>query len=63
VLRHIGVRAVLIALGLGTLSAMALNHFFLSPFSVLLGRMLFVSMVLLLAFTAAGQWPQRRLPR
>jgi len=63
VLRQLSARAVLIALGLGTLSAVALNHFFLSPFSVLLGRMLFVSMVLLLAFTAAGQWPQRWLPR
>ncbi len=63
VLRRLSGRAVLVALGLGTLSAVALNHFFMAPFSVLLGRMLFVSMVLLLAFTAAGQWPQRWLPR
>ncbi len=55
-------RAVLTALALGTLAALALNPIFVSPFPVLLGRTLFVAMLLLLAFTAAGHWQPRWLP-
>ena len=50
---------VAIALGVAAL----LTPIFVTPFSVLLGRTLFIAMALLLAFTAAGQWRQRRLPR
>jgi signal transduction histidine kinase len=56
-------RSVAVALGLAVLVALALNRIFVPPFPVLLGRTLFISMVLLLAFTAAGQWRQRWLPR
>jgi hypothetical protein len=56
-------RAVAVALLLGALSAVALNHYFITAFPVLLGRFLFLSLVLLLAFSAAGQWQQNWLPR
>jgi signal transduction histidine kinase len=36
---------------------------FKPPFLVLLGRTLFIAVALLLAYTAAGQWRQRVLPR
>jgi len=36
---------------------------FLPPWPILLGRTLFIAMVLLLAFTAAGQWRGASLPR
>ncbi len=62
-LRRLSGRAIVVALMLGALAAVVLNHFFMSPFVVLLGRMLFLSMVLLLAFTAAGHWRQHWLPR
>jgi signal transduction histidine kinase len=52
---------VLLALALATLSALALSPIFITPFPVLLGRTMFVGMLALLAFSAAGQWP-RRLP-
>jgi signal transduction histidine kinase len=53
---------VVTALALGTLAALVLNPMFVSPFPVLLGRMLFVAVLLLLAFTAAGHWQPRGLP-
>jgi len=56
-------RAVALTLLLGTLAAVALNPIFMSPFPVLLGRTLILSLSLLLAFTIAGQWQQRWLPR
>ncbi|MED5618667.1 sensor histidine kinase [Ideonella sp. BN130291] len=56
-------RSVLIALVLAVVVAAALNPLFLPPFPVLLGRTLFLSMALLLAFTAARQWSPRWLPR
>jgi hypothetical protein len=56
-------RAVALTLLLGTLAAVALNPIFMSPFPVLLGRTLILSLSLLLAFAIAGQWQQRWLPR
>lgn len=44
------------ALALGVLAALALNPIFLTPFPVLLGRMVFLSMMLLVAFLAARSW-------
>jgi Zn-dependent protease with chaperone function len=57
-------RSVVVALTLGALAAVATNPMFaVTPFAVVLGRCLFLSMVLLLAFAAAGHWRQRWLPR
>lgn len=53
---------VLLALALAAVGAMILAPIFITPFPVLLGRTMFVGMLALLAFSAAGQWP-RRLPR
>jgi hypothetical protein len=49
-------RRVVVALAVAVLVALLLNPIFVPPFPVLLGRTLFVAMVLLVAFTAAGQW-------
>ena len=51
-----------LALGLAGLAAVLLAPIFITPMPVLLGRTLFVGLLALLAFAAAGQWP-RRLPR
>jgi signal transduction histidine kinase len=56
-------RRVLIALTLATLAAAALNPIFVTPFVVLLGRMLVIALLLLFVFTAAGQWSVPWLPR
>jgi signal transduction histidine kinase len=56
-------RSVLVASALAVLVAAALNPIFMPPFSVLLGRMLFLAMALLLAFSAARRWSPRWLPR
>jgi hypothetical protein len=53
---------VLVALVLAVAVALLLNPIFITPLPVLLGRTLFLAMVLLVAFTAAGQWPTRWLP-
>lgn len=55
-------RRVGVALALGAVAAGFLNSIFITPFPVLLGRTLFVAILALIAFLAAGQWP-RRLPR
>ncbi len=47
-------RRALIAAGLATLAAVALNPIFVTPFTVLLGRMLVIALLLLLVHTAAG---------
>ena len=56
-------RRVVVVLLLCVLAAVALNPIFITPFTLLLGRTLFVGMALLLAFTAVGQWRQTWLPR
>ena len=50
-------KRVLITLALAALTAAALNPLFITPFTVLLGRLLVIALVLLLVFTAAGSWP------
>ncbi|MCH7345127.1 histidine kinase [Pelomonas sp. CA6] len=50
---------VLLALTLAFIAAALLSPIFITPFPILLGRTLFVGMLALLAFSAAGQWPQR----
>jgi len=50
-----------LALGLASVAALLLAPVFITPLPVLLGRTLFVALLALLAFAAAGQWP-RRLP-
>jgi Histidine kinase len=50
-----------VALGLAGLAALLLTPLFITPFVVLIGRTMFVALLALLAFSAAGQWP-RRLP-
>jgi hypothetical protein len=54
---------VAVVLLLCVLAAVALNPIFVTPFTLLLGRTLFVGMALLLAFTAVGHWRQSWLPR
>ncbi|MDM4764617.1 histidine kinase [Pelomonas sp. SE-A7] len=55
-------KRVALTLALGALAACLLDPIFITPLPVLLGRTLFVALLGLLAFSAAGQWP-RRLPR
>ncbi|WP_325422823.1 sensor histidine kinase [Aquabacterium sp.] len=50
-------------IGFALAVAILLNPIFSPPFLVVLGRTMFVALVLLLAFTAAGNWPQKLLPR
>ncbi len=52
-----------VALVLALLVALFLNTFFVTPLPVLIGRTMFLAVVLLLAFTAAGQWRQGLVPR
>ena len=59
----ITLRRVLLALGLAVLVAVALNPHFVTPFPIVLGRLLVISMVLLLAFTLAGVWQPPGVPR
>jgi Histidine kinase len=56
-------RRVAIALGLAVVVATLLNPVFVTPFAVLLGRMIVIAMLLLLAFTLAGVWKTPGLPR
>lgn len=55
-------RSVAMAVALAVVVAALLNPLFMPPFPVVLGRTLFLAMVLLLAFHAAGRLPVHRLP-
>lgn len=57
-LRRIGV-----TMGLALAGALVLNPLFVTPFAIVLGRLLVVAMLLLLVFNLAGQWPPPGLPR
>ncbi|MBX3607941.1 MAG: histidine kinase [Piscinibacter sp.] len=59
----LSLRRVAIAMALATLAAAALNPLFVTPFTVLLGRLLVIALLLLLAFTAAGLTELRWAPR
>jgi signal transduction histidine kinase len=56
-------RSVGWAVGLAILVALIIAPTFRPPLPVLFGRTLFIAIVLLLAFTAAGQWRSAPLPR
>jgi signal transduction histidine kinase len=51
------------AVGLALTAALMISPIFLPPLPVLFGRTLFIAVVLLLAYTAAGQWRQALVPR
>ena len=59
----LSLRRVLIALLLALSLAASLNPIFVTPFPVLLGRLLVIAAVLLLVFTAAGVWHPAWVPR
>lgn len=63
VLRELNHGSVGWAIGLAVTVALALNPIFVTPFPELLGRVLFVALVLVLVFHAVGQWQQSWLPR
>jgi len=54
--------AVAIAITLAVAAALMINPIFSPPFTVVLGRTLFLAMVLLLTYAAARAWPVRWLP-
>lgn len=56
-------RSVALSLALAFVVGLGLSPIFYIPLPVLLGRTMFLAIVLLLAFTAAGQWQQRVVPR
>ncbi len=56
-------RRFVVVLLLCVLAAIALNPIFVTPFTLLLGRTMFVGMALLLVFTAVGHLRQTWLPR
>jgi signal transduction histidine kinase len=62
-LRQLTTGRVGITLAFAVAVALLLNPIFVVPFSALLGRLVFIAMMLLLAFTLAGQWRHRWLPR
>ena len=51
-----------VAVGFAVTAAALLNPAFVTPFAVLLGRTLFLSMFLLLVFAACQRLPEQRLP-
>ncbi len=51
------------AIGLAIVAALMIAPIFMPPLPVLFGRTLFIAIVLLLAYTAAGQWRTPPLPR
>ncbi|HPM68989.1 MAG TPA: histidine kinase, partial [Piscinibacter sp.] len=59
----LSLRGALLAMVLASLAAVLLNPIFVTPFPVLLGRMLVIALLLLLVFTAAGFWSVGWLPR
>lgn len=61
-LATLSARSVGITIGLAITVAVSLNPIFITPFATLLGRTLFVGMVLLLVFAAARLVPPRSLP-
>ena len=59
----LSLKRVLLTLALAVAAAAALNPIFVTPFPVVLGRVLVIAMVLLLAFTLAGLWQATWMPR
>ena len=63
VLRELNHGSVGWAIGLALTVALVLNPFYGVPFPVLLGRTLFVALVLVLVFHGVGLWRQQLMPR
>ena len=61
-LAALGLRRVLLAVAAATLLAALLNPVFVTPFPVLVGRTLFIAVVLLVVHAAAARWPTGGLP-
>lgn len=59
----LSLRRVLTAIVLAVVAASLLNPLFITPYPVLLGRMLVIALLLLLVFTAAGSVSVGQLPR
>ncbi len=59
----LSLRRVVVTIVLAVLVAAVLNPTFVTPFPVLLGRMLVIALLLLLVFTAAGTWSMGGAPR
>jgi signal transduction histidine kinase len=62
-LAALSLKRVLLTLALAVAAAAVLNPHFVTPFPIVLGRVLVIAMVLLLAFTLAGLWQSAWLPR
>jgi VIT1/CCC1 family predicted Fe2+/Mn2+ transporter len=61
-LDSINAGSLAVAVGFGFTAALLFSPFFITPFAVLLGRSLFLAMVLLLVFATARALPDRWLP-
>jgi hypothetical protein len=59
----LSLRRVLLAMALAAIASALLNPMFVTPFPVLLGRMLVIALLLLLVFGAAGFWSVSWAPR
>ncbi|MDO8419522.1 MAG: histidine kinase [Rubrivivax sp.] len=62
VLASLNVGSLGVAIGFGVTAALMLSPLFVTPFVVLLGRSLFLALMLLLVFVAARELPERWLP-
>jgi signal transduction histidine kinase len=59
----LSLRRVLVTIALALLAATLLSPAFVTPYPVLVGRLLVIGLLLLLAFTAAGAWTPPSAPR
>jgi signal transduction histidine kinase len=55
-------RNIAIAIGLGMIAGLALSPLFVTPLVALMGRTLFLALVLLVVYALAGRWPERWRP-
>ncbi len=62
-LAALSLRRVFVTIALALLAATLLSPAFVTPYPVLVGRLLVISLLLLLAFTAAGTWTPPSAPR
>lgn len=63
VMRSLNPGSLGVTTGFAFTAAVVLNPIFDTPFTVLLGRTLFVALLLLLVFALTQRWPERGLPR
>ncbi len=62
-LAALSLRRVLVTIALALLAATLLSPVFVTPYPVLIGRLLVIGLLLLLVFTAAGAWAPAAAPR